>query len=187
MSRIAPVAPEDLTPELAELLATRPPYNIFRVLANAPTVLPGFVKLASALLTQTELDAQLRELVILRVGALCRSAYEIHQHLRLARHVGVSEDRIAKALRIDIEDGSDTREDKLLAFTTSVVTSVKAPEAQFRAVAAELTPRGVTELLMTIGTYMMVSRVLENLEVEIEQDGVDITSSAYYPPTERPR
>lgn len=31
---------------------------------------------------------------------------------------------------------------------------------------------------MTIGTYMMVSRVLENLEVEIEKDGVDIAGKA---------
>ena len=35
--------------------------------------------------------------------------------------------------------------------------------------------------LHQIGTYMMVSRVLENLEVEIEQGGVDIASRAFYP------
>jgi len=186
MARIAPVAPEAMSPELAELLATRPPYNIYRVLANAPTALPGFVKLAGALLTQSELDPQLREMVILRVGALCNSAYEMHQHLRLARHVGVSEERVRKAVRTDAPDNGDTLEDKLLAFTTSVVQTVKAPEAQFRAVAAELSARSVTELLMTIGTYMMVSRVLENLEVEIEQDDIDISSRSYYAPAQSP-
>ena len=36
---------------------------------------------------------------------------------------------------------------------------------------------------MVIGTYMMVSRVLENLEVEIEDEGVDIASRNYYPAT----
>ena len=69
---------------------------------------------------------------------------------------------------------------------TSVVQTVKAPEAQFRAVAAELSARSVTELLMTIGTYMMVSRVLENLEVEIEQDDIDIASRSYYAPAQSP-
>lgn len=181
MARIDPISPEAMSPELKTLLDTRPPYNIYRILANAPTALPGFVQLAGALLTRSELDPQLREMVILRVGAHCRSAYEIHQHLRLARHVGVSEERIARAMNLaDAADG-ESLEDRMLAFTDSVVLSVKAPADQFDALRAHLSPRGITELLMTIGTYMMVSRVLENLEVEIEQDGVDIAGKAYYP------
>lgn len=181
MPRIQALAPEAMTPALRELLASRPPYAIYRVLANAPTALPGFMQLASALLTQSELDPELREMVILRVGAHCRSAYEIHQHKRLARHVGVTEDRIAKALDTSAQQSGGSLEDKLLAFTDSVVASVKAPADQYQAVAAQLSPRAMTELLMTIGTYMMVSRVLENLEVEIEAEGVDIASKAFYP------
>jgi 4-carboxymuconolactone decarboxylase len=185
MARIAEVAPEAMSPELRKLLDTRPPYTIYRVLANAPTVLPGFIQLAGALLTQTELDAQLREMVILRVGAHCDSAYEIHQHVRLARHVGVSEERIQKALDIRGRGGDsaigEALEDRVLAFTDSVVCSVKAPAEQFDALREFLSPRAITELLMTIGAYMMVSRVLENLEVEIEQDGVEIAGRYYYP------
>lgn len=181
MARIDPIAPESMSPEIRALLATRPPYKIYSVLANAPTALPGFIQLASALLTQSELDPKLREMVILRVGALCNSAYEMHQHVRLARHVGVSEERICKAMTTDTAGEGDSLEDKLLAFTDSVVRSVKAPKEQFDAVRAELSPRGITELLMTIGTYMMVSRVLENLEVEIEQSDVDIARVNYYP------
>lgn len=182
MARILPIAREAMSTELQDLLATRPPYTIYGILANAPTVLPGFVQMASALLTRTELDPQLREMVILRVGAHCRSAYELHQHLRLARHVGVSEARIRKATDLDAAIAGDgDPDDVLLAFTDSVVGSVKAPAEQFEAALALLSPRGMTELLMTIGTYMMVSRVLENLEVEIEADGVDITKRSYYP------
>jgi 4-carboxymuconolactone decarboxylase len=190
MPRIAPIAPANMPAELRELLATRPPYAIYRTLANAPTVLPGFIQMASALLTKTELDPALRELVILRVGAHCRSAYEIHQHLRLARKVGLDEARIEKALSLDSAPGLAAREasalsdqdDLALAFTDSVVVDVKAPKPLFDVVLAWLGPRGVTELLMTIGLYMMVSRALENLEVEIETEGVDIDSKAYYPP-----
>ena len=173
-SRIPALAPESLSPELQALLATRPAYNIYRVLAHAPTVLPGFLQMAGALLTQGELDPQLREMVILRVGAHCRSAYEIHQHLRLAHHVGVSDARIDKALRLDGPAATDTLEDRMLAFTDQVVLQVKADAALFASLQAELSPRALVELLMTIGTYMMVSRVLENLEVGIEPDGVDI-------------
>lgn len=185
MARIAPVPPEAMSPALRELLATRPSYNIYGILANAPTALPGFVQLAGALLTQSELDPQLREMVILRVGAHCRSAYEMHQHQRLARHVGVSEERIRKAIDLCAPPGSDSLEDRLLALTDSVVLSVRAPPAQIEAVQSALSPRALTELLMTIGLYMMVSRVLENLEVEIEPDGVDIAGPTYYPDARR--
>lgn len=185
MARINPVPPDAMSSDLKALLDTRPPYNIYRILANAPTALPGFVQLAGALLTKSELDPQLREMVILRVGAHCRSAYELHQHLRLARHVGVSEDRIARAMDLGDAAEGESLEDLMLAFTDSVVLSVKAPAAQFDALREHLSPRGITELLMTIGTYMMVSRVLENLEVEIEQEGVDIAGKAYYPESEK--
>ena len=73
----------------------------------------------------------------------------------------------------------------MLIFTDSVVQSVKAPASQFEALLEHLSPRGITELLMVIGTYMMVSRVLENLEVEIEDEGVDIASRNYYPVTDQ--
>lgn len=188
MPRIEALAPEAMSAETAALLATRPPYNIYRVLANAPTALPGFLQLASALLTRSELDPELRELVILRVGAHCRSAYEIHQHKRLARHVGVDEARIARALDLAwTPSPSGGFEELLLAFTDRVVEDVKAPGTLFEALRVQLSPRGITELLMTIGTYMMVSRLLENLEVEIEEDGVDIASSNFYPPSREQR
>lgn len=175
MPRIPALDIDTLSPDLQSLLATRPPYNVYRVLAHAPTALPGFMQLASALLTQGELDAQLREMVILRVGAHCRSDYEIHQHVRLARHVGVTEDRIEKALQLGMAAAADTLEDRLLAFTDQVVLQVKADDGLFAALQAELSPRVLVELLLTIGTYMMVSRVLENLEVDVERDGVDIS------------
>nr|WP_145550124.1 carboxymuconolactone decarboxylase family protein [Variovorax boronicumulans] len=174
MPRIAPLEVDTLAPALQELLAKRPPYNVYRVLAHAPTALPGFMQLASALLTQGELDPQLREMVILRAGAHCKSAYEIHQHLRLARHVGLDSARIDKALRLSGPATSDTLEDRLLGFTDQVVLHVKADAHLLDAVQADLSPRALVELLLTIGTYMMVSRVLENLEVEIEPDGVEI-------------
>lgn len=174
MSRIPALAVESMAPELQDLLATRPAYNIYRVLAHAPTALPGFMQLASALLTRGELDPQLREMVILRVGAHCRSAYEIHQHVRLARHVGLDGARIDKALRLDTAASQSTLEDRLLAFTDQVVLQVKADAALFAALQSELSPRALVELLMTIGNYMMVGRLLENLEVGIEPDGVDI-------------
>jgi alkylhydroperoxidase family enzyme len=149
----------------------RPMLNIYRMLPHAETSLYGFMKLGNALLFKAELDPILRELVILRVGYLSDATYEIHQHLVVARHVGVPADKIAAA-----KQGPDAKvfsplERAILRFTDEVVRDVKASDAAYEAVAKYLSHREISELLLTIGFYMMVSRFLENLEVEIEPEG----------------
>ena len=181
MPRIHPVAPADQSIEIREILATRPSYNIYNTLAHAPTLLPGFIQLASAILTKTELDPKIRELVIIRVGGHCQSAYELHQHKRLALKVGVTQDQIENCLSLLPRTFGTSEEDTLLAFTDAVVKQIKVPEDLFQATKKWLSDREMTELLITIGTYMMVSRFLENSGVEIETDPVDIYSKSFYP------
>jgi alkylhydroperoxidase family enzyme len=57
-------APEDVR----ALAANFPPLNIFRMLPHMPTFLRGFGQLGTAISVAAELDARLRELIILRVG-----------------------------------------------------------------------------------------------------------------------
>ena len=59
---------------LREIVATRPPLNIYRMLAHAGPAAVGFLKLGAALLRENQLDSHLRELTILRVGILCRAS-----------------------------------------------------------------------------------------------------------------
>ncbi|MGT2494303.1 hypothetical protein ACU4GD_37085 [Cupriavidus basilensis] len=49
-----------------------------------------------------------------------------------------------------------------------MVHDVKAPAPLYAKVAAALDGQMMVELLATIGFYMLVSRLLENLEVDIE-------------------
>jgi len=171
VARIPYADPAVLPPELQAMVAHRP-LNIFRMLPHAATAAPGFLALGNALLAQGELDAGLRELVIVRVGLLSHAAYEVHQHKQIARRVGVTEGKIA-ALDEGPEAGAfDEKEKAVLRFTDAVVREVKAPEALFAAVATHLSHRELCELLLTIGFYMMVSRFLENLEVDIEEQNL---------------
>jgi AhpD family alkylhydroperoxidase len=156
---------------ITEPLGSRPPLNIYRMLAHATSAAPGFLKLGGALLRESELDPKLRELAILRVGVLSGARYEVHQHQRIAARVGVSEEKIAA---IESEPGSGVftpLEKSILRFTDEVVRDVKASDALFAELLALLGNRRMAELVLTIGFYMMVSRFLENFEVEIEPPG----------------
>lgn len=155
-----------------ELLGSRKPLNLYRMLPHAGKAGEGFLKLGGALLRDNELDSKLREIAILRVGLLSGASYEVHQHRKLARRVGLSEAKVAA-----LEPGAnpaalDDMELHVLRFTDQLVHHVRAPDAMFEAMRERLTTRALAELVLTIGYYMMVSRFLENFDVDIEPPGV---------------
>jgi alkylhydroperoxidase family enzyme len=168
MARLPFFEPDALPEDFASLVKSRPPLNLYRVLPYSMPTARGFLALGRAILDECSLDARLRELAILRVGALSRAGYEIHQHRRVAAAVGLSPDKIAAALQERDAKCLDDFERDVLHFVDAVVWQVKAPRHLYDAVAGKLGADGICELLHTIGFYMLVSRFLENLEVDIE-------------------
>lgn len=162
--------------ELHALLGGRPPLNIYRMVAHGGATAQGFLALGSSILRHSSLPVALRELVILRVGALCGSSYEVTQHRRVAAQAGVPSTQVEAVLDhpqggVDRARFSDL-ECRVLDFTDAVVRQVKAPPEMFDALAAQLPPQQLMEIVMTIGYYMLVCRVLENFEVDLEGSNV---------------
>lgn len=154
-----------------ELLGSRPPLNLYKMLPHAGPAAIGFLKLGGAILRDSELDSQLREVAILRVGMLSKASYEVHQHKRVARGVGLSDEKIA-ALEPEADtDALSPLELQVMRFTDQLVHHVKAPDEMFDAMKEKLSTRSLSELVLTIGFYMMVSRFLENFGVDIEPPG----------------
>lgn len=172
MSRISYFDLSQADDDLRKAIESRPPLNIYRMISHAGPVALGFLELGSALLKKNKIDNQLRELSILRVGILNRAPYEVFQHERVARSVGLSAEKIEA-----IKDGPEAPifnklERMVLRYTDAVVLNVKAGDTIFNALAQALSPRELTELTLTIGFYMMVCRFLENFEVDIEEKPV---------------
>ncbi len=172
MARVPYVDVSAMPAPLQKAIGDQPPLNLFRVLANAPEAARGFLALGGALLRRGELDPQLRELVIVRVGILSGADYEVHQHRQVARLVGVPTEKI-EALDGALDSPAFTAHERdVLRFTDAVLEQVKAPDDLYQPVAASLSEGELCELLLVIGFYMLVSRVLENLEVEIEEENL---------------
>jgi alkylhydroperoxidase family enzyme len=155
-----------------DLLGDRPPLNLYRMLPHAGAAAVGFLKLGGALLRRSELDAQLREIAILRVGMISGATYEVHQHKRLARKAGLAPEKIAALTdpggNLDV---FDERERFVIDFTDQVVHHVKVGDPMFALAQSRFGERQLAELVLTIGFYMMVCRFLENYEVDIEAPG----------------
>jgi 4-carboxymuconolactone decarboxylase len=168
MSRLPYPAPESLPADVRAILDARPPRNVFRMLANAPALVPGVMELTGAILYRAAIEPVYRELAILRVGHLCASMYEVHQHEKIARAVGLADDKIAGTGSAP-RDGVYTDKERLvLELAEQVVRRTKADAALFQSVTQAFGTEQTMELLVIIGTYVLLAQVLENAEVELE-------------------
>lgn len=179
MARLPYVDPDKAPEPVREALERVPPINIFRMIANAETAFRPWLAFGGALLSSLELDARLRELVILHVGRLSGAEYEWVQHVPIARAVGASEEDVAAIERGELDAdclGADVH--AALRFTTEVVHDVRASDEALAAVREHLSPRAVVELLLVIGQYMMVARVAETAGIEIDEGGPAVAQAA---------
>jgi 4-carboxymuconolactone decarboxylase len=141
------------------------------MMANAETAFRPWLRWGATLLGELELDPLLRELAILRVARLTPHAeYEWVQHVPLAKAVGASEDQVAALERDDPEAECFSDDQRLvLRFTTEVVTDAQASDHTLEQLSGILSPREIVELLMVIGQYMMVARVMATTRMEIDE------------------
>jgi len=147
------------------LLASRPQRNMYRMLAHAPSTLPSVLDLTRALLHDSVLPPKLRELAILRVGHLCGSAYAVHQHRKIGAAVGLDAARM-DATSLDAEAAADAgcseTEVLVLRFVEQVVGQTRADTELRDRIVQALGMEQMMELLVLVGTYAMLARVLEN-------------------------
>lgn len=171
MARLPYVDPENAPEPVREVLDAIPPLKIFRMMANAETAFRPWIRWGGVLLTGLALDPLLRELAILRVARLTPHAeYEWVQHVPIAEGVGASKEQVAALERDQPAAECFTDHQRtVLRFTTEVVQAARADEATLTAAREFLSPREVVELLMVIGQYMMVARVMATTDIDMDQ------------------
>ena len=139
--------------------------NINKMMAHAESCVRHYMRMGSAILSQLQLDPVLRELVVLRVGVLCDSSYQRFQHEKIARQVGVPEEKIqGVANSLDASCFSDL-ERLVLQYTDEVTTKVRSQDDTFQKLGEHFDHRELAELTLVIGFYNMVSRFLVNMDV----------------------
>jgi alkylhydroperoxidase family enzyme len=171
MPRLPYPMPEQLDDEARRCLEGVPPINVLRMLSHSGPVLAGFGAFGHRILYSLDLDPVLREMVIVRVGHLCRCAYELVQHERFIAELGVPQDKIEALATGASAPEFSALEKAVLAFTDDVVVNVRASDASLAELRRHLPARQVIEVIMTAGCYRMLCMMLETTGVEIEEDG----------------
>lgn len=150
-------------------------FNIYRAIAHTPDGLRQFMRFGSYVLTRSSLDPRLREVAILRAGALAGCRYEVAHHVPIARAAGLAGAEIRAAIEGD--DGAfDAHGAAVLRFATELTRDARVSPGTHAALRAFLDDRGIVDLTLTVGYYNLVARVLNGLEVDLEPafaDGLD--------------
>jgi len=170
MARLPVLDPADADPAVRAALERLPPLAIFATVANAQGTFVNCLRFGGDCLDARWFDPVLRELAILRVARLTPGAeYEWVQHVPILLAVGGSQEQ-ADALAADDVDADVLGEDGRLVvrFTTQVVRDATPDEPTFAAMSARFTPAEIVQLLLVIGQYMTVARVMATAQLEVD-------------------
>ncbi|MBV9047649.1 MAG: carboxymuconolactone decarboxylase family protein [Solirubrobacterales bacterium] len=172
MSRVPLVAIDSDDEVVAEVFGRfreegREPIALYRALANSPALLRAYSGLANALRHQASVPRSLRELVILRIATLTGSRYERAHHVPMARAAGVAEAKIAGVEDWLESNAFDERERALLRCADEVHRCALSDEA-FAELERFFDADEITELLLLLGFYEAVARVIDGLGLELE-------------------
>jgi 4-carboxymuconolactone decarboxylase len=170
MARLPYLDPDQAEPRVAEVLTKAADLGIFRMVANAQRAFPAWIRFGGTLFDPDELDPLLREFAITRVAAMTPGAdYEWVQHAQITLDVGGTQEQLDAIKRGDLEAAVLGTDGQLVVrFTSQVVRDASPDDATFAAMSARFTPREIMHLLLVIGQYMMLGRIMATTRIDLD-------------------
>ena len=170
MARLPYLDPADAEPHVAAVLGKAPDLGIFRMVANAQRAFPAWMRFGATLFDADELAPLLREFAIARVAAMTPGAdYEWVQHAAITLEVGGTDEQLGAIRRGELDGavlGTDGR--LVVRFTTQVVRDAAPDEDTLAAMTARFSPREIMQLLLVIGQYMMLGRIMATTRIDLQ-------------------
>jgi 4-carboxymuconolactone decarboxylase len=169
--RIPPVELEALDEDAAALMARfgdEEPLNIFRTLAHHPALLRRWLVFANHVLGKSTLPERERELLILRIGWLCRAGYEWGQHVLIGLESGLTAEEIQQ-IKAGPDAGSWSDADRdLLCAVDELHRDAHLSDATWARLAARWSEQQLMDIVFTVGQYNLVSMALNSFGVQPE-------------------
>jgi len=170
MARLPYLDKSDVLPEHQDLLARN--INLYRLLAHSPRAARSLNTLARFIRDGSRLEPRLRQLAILQVGYVTRSAYEYSHHILISREFEVSDDDI-RAIAEETAGRTTTLEPlarAVLRAAREMTLDVALCDDTFDALRQGLDPERLTDLIITIGHYNSLVRVLAAMRIDVEDE-----------------
>ncbi len=184
--RLKPVSLNEASPEIKKIYkdffgdrdpvaqpgtATGTPGDYWTTFALVPDLLQQARDSLMALLQpKRALDARYRELAIIRTGIVGDSRFEYSQHLKVARMVGLPEEKLQAIKGWATSDKFDPAERVVMAATDELVGRNLVEDATFAALKRHFNDPQILELFYVIGLWRMHGMIVRALHLEYDND-----------------
>lgn len=155
---------------LEKLDPRRRSFNVYKTLVRHPRLAERFIATIRYILSESTLPPRDRELLILRIGWLCRAEYEWSRHSILARQVGLTDVEIHRISEGPAAEGWSGFEAALLRAVDELYEDAFISDATWETLAEGYSEEQLMDLVFTVGQYNLVSMVLNTFGVQLDED-----------------
>ena len=170
--RIPPLPPEQWNDDARELMQpfveSGRDYNIFRTLMHHPKLAQRWMVFANHVLGKSSLPERERELVILRVGHLCRAGYEWNKHADISRFLGMSEEEINSSTSGPETSGLSELDHLILLATDELLGDAHISDTTWQGLSEHFSTEQLMDFVFTVGQYNLVSMALNSFGVQYD-------------------
>jgi alkylhydroperoxidase family enzyme len=172
--RIKPLAESEWNAEQHRILDPwkRPDgssYNIFTTMANHPKLADRWGTFGFYILRESTVPRREREILILRIGWLCRSEYEFGQHTLIGKSVGLTDEEIERITEGPKATGWDSFDSTLLQAVDELYYDAFITDATWNALAKRYNQQQLMDVVATVGQYNLVSMFLNSFGVQLDE------------------
>ncbi len=169
--RIEPVVLAQASPEIRQMLdpsgSGREIAAVYRTFARHPKLYVPRQILSEYIRTKSTLSPRVREMLILRIGWRCQSAYEWAAHAPAGRRAGLTDDQVRMLARSGY-DGWSAGDAAIVRAADELFDNDRISDATWKALDDQFDERQLLDVLITTGGYRMVSMVLNTFGVPAE-------------------
>lgn len=147
--------------------------NIFKTLANHPALAKRWMVFANHIMGKSTITLRDREIVILRMGWLCKSGYEWGQHVLIGLQCDLTEEEIEQ-----VKAGANAsvwaeNERLLLLATDELHSDAFISDSTWQGLSEHYSTEQLMDILFTAGQYNLVSMALNTFGVQLD-DGMTL-------------
>jgi alkylhydroperoxidase family enzyme len=144
-------------------------YNIFRTLTHHPKLMKRWMVFANHILLKSSLPPRDREILILRIGWLCKCDYEWSQHVEISRReTDLTDEEIARIKEGPDAPGWRAHDKLLLQATDELHKDAIVSDATWAGLAKTYNEQQLMDVVFTVGNYNLVSMALNSFGVPLD-------------------
>lgn len=134
-----------------------------------PVIIGRFLDFQAAEEENTSLTARVRQVVILTVGAVWRSAYELYAHSAAARTTGLSQEAVEALATGDMPGELSASERTAWRFTRGLMAERRVEQPVYDEARTAFGTEGVADMVLLIGAYQTVCGLLNTFEIPVPE------------------